>query len=214
MTYRMTPVETLSPASIDDVRRIYETGFAPHLRVDFPVLVGERAPGELALALTADERPCGFAMLRPLGETGWIFLRYFVIDAEERGRGLGGELWNQLTARLRESGYSLLVFDVEDPAEPGCGRQEVAVRSRRIAFYQLHGASVLPVTGYRTPHGDTANPAWTPMLLMAASLSDSAPPAGLHSVVNAVYRYRWSLEPDHPQVTSTRLSENPTNEEP
>jgi len=212
------PVETLSPTGIDQVRRIYETGFPSHLRADFPVLVRERSPGELALALTADGHPCGFAMLRPLGVTGWIFLRYFVIDTVHRGRGLGGELWNQLTARLRESGYSLLVFDVEDPAEPGCGEREAAVRSRRIAFYQRHGASVLPVTGYRTPHGDAAQPAWTPMLLMAASLSDPPAsghsPAGLQSVVNAVYRYRWSLEPDHPQVTGTRLADNSTNEEP
>ena len=28
-------------------------------------------------------------------------------------------MWTQLAGWLRESGYSLLVFDVEDPDEPG-----------------------------------------------------------------------------------------------
>jgi GNAT superfamily N-acetyltransferase len=210
VTYRLTPAESLSPDGIDHVRRIYEAGFAPHLRADFPELIGEREPGELAFALTADGQPRGFAMLRPLGPTGWIFLRYFVIDAGQRGRGLGGELWTLLTAQLRESGYSLLVFDVEDPAEPGTGQLEVAIRIRRIVFYQRHGASVLPVTGYRTPHGDAAESAWTPMLLLAAGLSDGAPPAAsLRDVVEAVYRYRWSLAPDHPQVASTQLFRDP-----
>jgi hypothetical protein len=127
------------------------------------------------------------------------------------------------------------VFDVEDPGEPGTQEPEVAVRTRRITFYQRHGASVLPVTGYRTPHGDGAEASWTPMLLLAARLSDSgspaaspsdsesppaslgnggSPPASLPAVVNAVYQYRWSLEPDHPQVTSTRLFQDPMNVEP
>jgi hypothetical protein len=31
-------------------------------------------------------------MLRPLGSTGWIFLRYFEVDQAQRGQGLGGLL--------------------------------------------------------------------------------------------------------------------------
>ena len=38
MTYTLTEVETLPPAGIGLVRRIYEDGFPPHLRADFASL--------------------------------------------------------------------------------------------------------------------------------------------------------------------------------
>jgi GNAT superfamily N-acetyltransferase len=210
VTYRLVPAEGLRRAEIERVRGIFEAGFPARLRADFGSLLEGRQPGELPLALTEDGQPVGFAMLRPLGTTGWIYLRYFVVDAARRGQGLGGILWTQLTERLRQSAYSLLVFDVEDPDEPGGDQQEVQIRSRRIAFYQRHGASVLPVTGYRTPHGDDGQGPWTPMLLMAAGLTAGDPPtaapAGLRAVVEAVYLHRWSLAPDHPQVSNTQMA--------
>jgi len=207
--FSLTPVETLGSAGIDDIRRIYETGFAPHLRADFSSITSQRQPGELAFALRQDEQPRGFAMLRPLGATGWIFLRYFVVEEGQRGRGLGGILWRQVTGRLRDLGYTLLIFDVEDPDEPDCGQEEVQIRTRRIGFYRHQGASLLPVSGYRTPHGSAEDPGWTPMLLMSAPLTAGRPvsvvPAG--EIVTAVYRYRWSLPPDHPQVTGTSVAD-------
>ena len=209
MGYHLVPVEGLGLADVERVRAIYEAGFPAWLRADFGSLVAGRQPGELPLALTEEGRPVGFAMLRPLGPTGWMYLRFFVVDAASRGRGVGGILWTQLTGWLRESGYSLLVFDVEDPDESGCEPEETRLRWRRIAFYRRHGAGVLPVTGYRTPHDDAGDGPWTPMVLMAAGLTAGEPPtataAGLRAVVAAVYRHRWSLAPDHPQVTATRL---------
>jgi len=217
--YRLVPGDDLGPGDLARIRAIYEDGFPEHLRADFRSVVTGRQPGEVALALTGDGEPCGFALLRPLGPAGqaagpgrtsWIYLRYFVIDAARRGRGIGGVLWDLLTARLRDDGYALLVFDVEDPDEPGCGPEESRERTRRIAFYTRHGAAVLPVTGYRTPGGDEVAPEWTPMVLMAASLTGEASPlrtaAQVREVVEAVYRYRWSLPPGHPQVAATRLA--------
>jgi GNAT superfamily N-acetyltransferase len=205
--YRLNAAGMLPPGEIDIVREIYESGFPPHHRADFRSLLDGRQPGERALALTGPAGPCGFAMLRPLGTTGWMFLRYLVVAAERRGQGLGGVLWERLTDTLRASGYTLLVFDVEDPGESGCPDYEVRIRSRRIAFYQRHGAVLLPVTGYRAPHGDSGEPGWSPMLLLAARLAGSGPPAAttasLRAVVAAVYRHRWSLPPDHPQVLGT-----------
>jgi GNAT superfamily N-acetyltransferase len=211
VTYDLVPVEGLRPADVERVRDIYEAGFPAWLRADFGSLLEGRRPGEMPLALTEDGRPVGFAMLRPLGATGWMYLRFFVVEAASRGRGLGGILWTHLTGWLRESGYSLLVFDVEDPDEPGTEPEEVQLRSRRIAFYRRHGAAVLLVSGYRTPHDDAGEGPWTPMRLMAAGLAAGDPPtataAGLRSVVEAVYRHRWSLAPDHPQVTATQLTD-------
>jgi GNAT superfamily N-acetyltransferase len=212
LSYRLLPVEELRPAELEHVRRIYEDGFPPHQRAGFRSVTAGREPGELALALTSAGSPAGFAVLRPLGATGWIFLRYFVVDATQRSQGLGGIMWDALTGLLRESGYSLLVWDLDDPAEPGSDGPEQAQNStRRIAFYQRHGGTLLPVSGYRTPDEDEAEPHWTPMLLMAAGLAGGDPPTatapGLREVVGAVYRYRWHLAPGHPQIMRTQVAD-------
>jgi GNAT superfamily N-acetyltransferase len=208
--YALEPVGALDAAAVDAVRRIYEDGFPARLRADFTSLTDRREDGETALALVRGREPCGFAMLRRLGGTGWTYLRYFVIEQRLRGQGLGGTMWDQLTARLRADGCTLLVFDVEDPGEPGCGPAESQVRSGRVGFYRRHGAVVLPVRGYRTPHGHAADDdGWTPMLLMAAPVATGVPAPGAgqaQAIVSAVYQHRWRLDPGHPQITATRVT--------
>ena len=205
--YSLEPLETLPPLAAGDVRRIYEEGFPPYQRADFAEVTERGRADEFALALVRGQ-PCGFAMLRSLGDTGWVYQRYFVVDRRQRGQGLGGVLWDQLTARLRTAGFTLLVFDVDDPAEPGQQPAEAAIRSRRISFYERHGARLLPVTGYRTPHvaPPAGDPDWEPMLLMAASLDgDSAGPR-TRDVVDAVYRYRWQLDPGDPRLAGVQVN--------
>jgi len=204
-SYSLEPAETLSPAAMTVLRRIYEEGFPPHQRVGFAAVTVRREPGELALALVGDGRPCGFAMLRPLMSTSWIYLRYFVVDESQRGQGLGGLLWEQLTVRLRDAGFTLLVWDVEDPHEPDSEPAAAALRLRRIRFYQRHGASLLPVTGYRAPHAAPESSGWSPMLLMTAPLSGRAAPPDsgwARAIVEAVYRFRWQLDPEQFPVFS------------
>jgi GNAT superfamily N-acetyltransferase len=198
-TYSLEPVETLSAAAMTALSRIYEEGFPPYQRAEFAAVTSQRQEGELALALVGDGQPCGFAMLRPLDGTGWIFLRYFVVDQARRGLGLGGVLWERLTARLRDAGFTLLVFDVEDPDEPACGPDQVALRFRRVSFYQRHGASLLPVAGYRAPYVAPESSGWSPMLLMTAPVSGrpaGPDPSQARAIVEAVYRFRWQLEPE------------------
>jgi len=200
--YRLERAETLDPAAMTVLRRIYEEGFPAHQRADFAAVTAQRRDDELALALVGGGQPSGFAMGRRLGSTGWIFLRYFVVDEAKRGRGLGGLLWEQLTGWLKDAGFTLLVFDIDDPDEPGCEPGEAGLRFRRLRFYQRHGASLLPVTGYRAPHVAPDTSGESPMLLMTAPLSGSlsdrpaAPdPRQAGAIVAAVYRFRWQLEP-------------------
>jgi GNAT superfamily N-acetyltransferase len=204
----LEPVGTLDAGAVGAIRRIYEDGFPAHLRADFTTLADRPEPGEAALALVRGRQPCGFVMLRRLGETSWTFLRYFVVDERLRGQGLGGTMWDKLLARLRAEGSTLLVFDVEDPDEPGCDPAESTVRSRRVGFYQGHGARLLPVRGYRNPHGSGDQAGWTPMLLMAAPVApDTAAPGAVEApdIVSAVYQHRWRLEPGHPWVRATQV---------
>jgi enoyl-CoA hydratase/carnithine racemase len=79
--YALEPVEALDAAAVDRVRRIYEEGFPPRLRADFSAVSDHRQAGELALALVSGGQPYGFAMLRPLGGTGWMFLHGSALGA-------------------------------------------------------------------------------------------------------------------------------------
>jgi GNAT superfamily N-acetyltransferase len=206
--YALEPVEALDPAAVDAVRRIYEEGFPDRLRASFASLTDEREDGEAALALVRGPQPYGFAMLRRLGGTGWTYLRYFVVDQRLRGQGVGGTMWDLLAARLRAEDGTLLVFDVEDPGQPGCGPTEAQVRTRRVGFYRRHGAVLLPVRGYQTPHGSADGGGWTPMLLMAAPLAAGGPAPGAGqagAIVSAVYQHRWRLEPGHPRIAATQV---------
>jgi GNAT superfamily N-acetyltransferase len=203
-TYSLEPADTLSTQAMTALSRIYEEGFPPFQRDDFAAVTTQRRDGELALALLRDGQPCGFAMLRTLGGTGWIYLRYFVVDVAQRGQGLGGLLWDHLVAYLDGAGYTLLVFDVDDPNEPDEQPDEVVQRHRRIRFYERHGASLLPVTGYRTPDVAPGAAGWAPMLLLTAPLVPGPPPDadGVRAIVDAVFRFRWELEPGQfPPIT-------------
>jgi GNAT superfamily N-acetyltransferase len=210
--YALVPVEALDSAARNAVRRIYEDGFPARMRADFASLTDHREDSETALALVRAGEPCGFAMLRRLGNTGWTFLRYFVVDERQRGQGLGATMWDQLTAWLRTDGCTLLVFDVEHPGEPGCGRAEAHVRERRVVFYERQGARVLAVHGYQAPHGNEADDGWAPMLLMAAPVTPGVPAPGhglAPAIVSAVYEHRWRLEPGDPRITAIQFDPVP-----
>jgi GNAT superfamily N-acetyltransferase len=213
-TYALEPVGALDTAARDAVRRIYEDGFPARMRADFASLTDHREDGETALALLQGEqrRPCGFAMLRRLGKTGWTFLRYFVVDERLRGQGLGATMWDQLTAWLRTDGCTLLVFDVEHPGEPGCSPSEAQVRSRRVVFYERQGARVLSVHGYQAPHASAGGDGWAPMLLMAAPVTPGVPAPGhglAPAIVSAVYEHRWRLEPGDPRIAAIQFAPVP-----
>ncbi|TWP50935.1 GNAT family N-acetyltransferase [Lentzea tibetensis] len=191
----------LDEATLREVRDIYEDGFGARLRAPFADLLADEA------LVLMDSHPQGLAVLRPLGPTGWVFLRYFV--AASRGNGAGTRLWHAITAHLAAR-YSRIVYDVEDPAEHDTAPAEVVIRERRIAFYERLGAQLLPVRDYLPPHGDDTHP----MLLMAANLGAATDPAGMDPIdvpdlVRGVYLHRYGL-PAHDPVVQRTLSALPT----
>ena len=199
---KVVTAKELSTESLEGVRRIFEDAFDARLRSSFDNLLAD----QVYVLLDGDE-PQGFAVLRVLGPTSWIFLRYYAVG--RRGRGLGSRFWRLLTQRLAEEGHTRIIWDVEHPAEPGA--EDVEIRERRIVFYTRLGGNVLPVRDFRWPDGDTS----LPMVLMAAELrptSELASPAepsppvvgeDLRQVVMAVYRYRYGFDEQDPVVQST-----------
>lgn len=206
MTYRLVLADTLDFEQTQELRRIYEGGFAAHLRAPWPEVGPGRLTNEDALALVRGDEPVGFALVRALADTGRIFLRYLVIDGRQRGRGIGRVLWQRLTGYTAERGFALLIWDVEHPDEPAIEPEERDVRLRRIGFYERLGGSLLPIGEYVNPHEHDDVTLWVPMRLMATSLDGSAVPTdarGLRQLALDVYAHRYALGEEASVVRAT-----------
>jgi hypothetical protein len=194
MNQPMSLVEgaTLSPQQRGTVRAIYEDAFPEELQVPYDDLFVDRM-----LVLLDDDGPAGFALVRDLEETCWTFLRYYAVG--RRGRGTGSAMWRLLTDRLAGGGRTRLVWDVEDPDEPGLSPAAVEEHRRRIVFYERLGGRVLPVREYYPPHDDGHAPQ---LLLMDTPLGAGDEPS-VRDLVETVYLRRYGVPGDHDIVRRT-----------
>lgn len=189
---RLVESTTLSQAELAAVERIYLGAFPDELLAPFADLAVDRM-----LVLVDEEGPAGFALVRDLAGTAWTFLRYYA--AGRRGQGIGSLMWGELTALLAREGRTRLVWDVEDPDEPGLPPHLVAEHRRRIVFYERLGGRLHPVSDYLPPHDDGHAPR---LLLMDVPLGDEPEPS-LRSLVETVYLGRYGVPADDPAVGRT-----------
>ena len=197
MTDPTTLVEAgeLTPQQRGVVRAIYEDAFPVELQVPFDDLFVDRM-----LVLLDDDGPAGFALVRDLPGTRWTFLRYYAVG--RRGRGTGSAMWHLLTARLADDGRTRLIWDVEDPDEPGLSPAVIDEHRRRIVFYERLGGRLQPVREYRPPHDDGHAPY---LLLMDTPLAAEDDPS-LRELVETVYLRRYGVPADHDVVRRTLLA--------
>jgi crotonobetaine/carnitine-CoA ligase len=187
----MSPIE-LTPYDAarhgDAVRRVYESAFPASLRAEWPTIHHHRDDEEL-LVLTSTQ-VLGFTLIRHLGDTGAVFIRYFAIDDDLRGQGHGSLLMERLIEHLTASGAIALLLDVEDPvSEP-----ENSEHVHRISFYERNGVRLLTVPGYAPPdHGSTGQT--IRLLLMGRALADGPALDGSHldDMVDAVLLHRYGV---------------------
>lgn len=189
---------TLHDGELEAVRAIYESSFPDELTVPFAHLFVDRL-----LVRVEDDGPTGFALVRDLGPTGWTFLRYYAVG--RRGRGIGSRMWADLTALLAREGRTRLLWDVEDPDEPGIPEHAVEEHRRRIVFYERLGGRLLPVREYFPPHDDGHAPA---LLLMDQPLGAGVPDVPLRELVEGVYERRYGVPRDDAAVHRTLVASN------
>lgn len=188
----------LSDAQLEGVRAIYDDAFPADLRADFDSLLADR----LVVRVADDGTPQGLAVLRGLGDTGWVFLRYYAVGV--RGGGVGTAMLGELADLLAAEGASLLVWDVEDPDEVGLSEDHVEEHRRRIAFYERAGGLLLPVTDYAPPHGedlpaDDSGGHAPHLRLMCLPLGGAQVPPAREVLLGAM-TLRYDLDPEHPAV--------------
>jgi GNAT superfamily N-acetyltransferase len=167
---RLVAIADLPPAIVDAARHIYEAGFPAAVRAPFADLLGGRDDERTQVLLDSAGDASGLVLVRDLSDTGWTFLRYFVVTAERRGQGVGGRLWSVLCADLAARGRTRLLFDVEDPGDPTADPHEAEERRRRVVFYRRRGADLVDVASYAPPHHGEPGTAPMPLRLMAAGL--------------------------------------------
>ncbi|WP_436531984.1 GNAT family N-acetyltransferase [Actinoplanes sp. HUAS TT8] len=186
---RLIDAHELDETALAAAEEIYTEAFPDGLRAPFPSLLDDDT-----VVLTVNGRPAGLAVSRPLGPTGWVFLRYFAVA--DRGRGTGSALWRLACARWAAAGFSKVLLDVEDPAEPDITHDEHLQRKRRIVFYQRLGARLLPVRDFapEQPGGDQHG--------LRLFVADTQPDP-VRDLVLAVYKYRYGLDEHDPVVRRT-----------
>ena len=189
-----------TPAGLEQARAIYEAGFPAAVRAPFGDLLGAHPAERTQLLLDPTGAVLGLTLVRDLGDTRWSFLRYFVVTAERRGEGVGGRLWGALCGDLAGRGQELLLFDVEDPADPAATSHEAVERHRRVTFYRRLGAELVDFAAYEPPHHGEPGTERLPLRLMAARLDvngGSSPPRLLSTdaerAVESVLLHRYGV---------------------
>src|SRR4051812_12735214 len=103
-------------------------------------------PSILLAAHGSGDRVIGFAQADYFESIGYAYLDFIVTEAERRGRGLGGALYEALREDLIARGATGLFLEVptDDPAQVKKSTDLKANKSR-LRFYERYGA--LPIVG-------------------------------------------------------------------
>lgn len=194
---RFTPI----PAQyLPAFRVIYLDGFPPHERAEFSELVESVETGtRWFFGATRAEILLGFATLVPNVARGVHLLEYLAVARAIRNEGIGGQLLDDLVRQLRaQDATHALVIEAE--AEDGGDEAERALRRRRIAFYQRHGAQLIPGTEwYRAPNANDAGSTAMKLMWLALDTTCGLPPKNqVRDCVRGIYTRDYGLPPKHP----------------
>jgi len=185
-----TLLRSYVPSDDAAARAIYEASFPPSLRAPWSALVDHRDDEQFLVLDDVGHGAVGMVLIRRLGESEMVFVRYLAVDPAQRERGLGTDLVTQLRALLRSKAVGVLLLDVEAPVGDHAEQDR-----RRIAFYQRCGIELLDVPDYAPPeHGETDE--IVPLLLMGEVLDGGQPLTGtrLGEAVRAVLLHRYGVQ--------------------
>jgi acetoin utilization deacetylase AcuC-like enzyme/GNAT superfamily N-acetyltransferase len=146
------------------------------------------------------DRIMGFALADFFETIGFAYLDFIVAQAERRGRGLGGALYEALREDLIARGARGLFLEVptDDPAQV-TNPAHLKANKARLKFYERYGA--LPIVGtlYDQPirPGTPAEPR-----LLYDSLQNGEPVTAhdVRSAMTMILTERYHYQPENPYV--------------
>lgn len=154
--------------------RLYELAFPPNERMmaaSFLDMLHGRERGEaqdkhLLAALDRGGSLVGMAAYGDMAELNAAFLWYLAVLPQERNRGVGAWLYQEIVRRLAP-GTRAMIFDVERP-EDRPSDEQCMLAQRRLGFYRRQGARLLQGATSTINVGPHQPP--TPMYLMVHPL--------------------------------------------
>jgi acetoin utilization deacetylase AcuC-like enzyme/ribosomal protein S18 acetylase RimI-like enzyme len=167
-------------------------------------LVDQTARGYPCILLAAHgdaDRVIGFALADFFETIGYAYLDFIVTEAAQRGRGLGGALYEALREELIARGAFGLFLEVptDDPAQVK-NAKHLKANKDRLKFYERYGA--LPIVG--TLYDQPIRPGKPPEPRLLYDPLDNHEPLHadeLRKVIRAILTLRYNYDPDAPYVS-------------
>jgi acetoin utilization deacetylase AcuC-like enzyme/ribosomal protein S18 acetylase RimI-like enzyme len=157
-------------------------------------------PIVLLVAHGPGDRVIGFALADYFESIGYGYLDFIVTEAERRGRGLGGALYEALREDLIARGASGLLLEAptDDPAQVTAAGQLKANKAR-LKFYERYGA--LPIVGTLYDQAIRPGVSAEPRLLYDPLAGEQNLDAEiLRQLIGLILTERYGYAPDDPYV--------------
>lgn len=157
-------------------------------------------PCILLAAHGSNDRIAGFALADIYETLGYAYLDFIVTEADQRGRGLGGALFEALREELIIRGTTGLFLEVptDDPSQVATAADLKSNKSR-LRFYERYGARPILGTLYDQPIRP-GNPPEPRLLYDPLESTEPLPPDELRRVISTILTFRYHYEPDDPYV--------------
>lgn len=197
----VTPQSQFSAKHIEQLRAIYLDSFPPHERADFSYLLNSIAQNQRwCFSAMQDDEMLGLAIIVPHVASDIHLLEYLAVSKQVRGRGIGGQLLDNVIATLRLQSALGLLIEVE-PDDEGTD-EERQWRARRIRFYQRHGAHIVEdAANYHVPLADRDGTMRMQLLWLPLAASARVPTdARLSECIVNIYTQSYGLSREHPLI--------------
>jgi acetoin utilization deacetylase AcuC-like enzyme/ribosomal protein S18 acetylase RimI-like enzyme len=177
-------------------------------------LTDQSARGYPVIAIAAhgtDEHVIGFVLVDYFEKIGYAYLDFIVTRAEQRGRGLGGALYEALREDMIARGARGLFFEVptDDPAQVKLPATLRANKSR-LKFYERYGARPILGTLYDQPIRP-GNPVEPRLLYDPLNRHKALSAEDLRKVIRSIliHRYDYDPESDYTKRVIASVTESP-----
>ncbi len=192
--------------SLADIQRLFEAAF-PDLADDPDYiprkLVEQTSRGYPCLLLAAHgpgERVVGFALADFFESIGYGYLDFIVTEAGQRGRGLGGALYEALRGEMLIRGALGLFLEVPtDDRSQVATAADLKANRERLRFYERYDARPVLNTLYDQPIRP-GNPAEPRLLFDPLDDTDPLPADELKRAIGAILTLRYNFDPEDPYV--------------